>query len=207
MNNFEVIINAIDKLSDNDKNRLGEIILSSQDEFKKDPIKVLIDSVEKINTEFTDERRKEFMSNYENADSINQEVLMKGLCALFSNTDYIEWLTNYTIKNDYIDNRPADYKIYEVSKKDEEYLDNLRNFFKGIEIYANENQIKSFNLDSSFWYYVKYKDTILKITSSGFGKLHSCTISDIDSNVYIDFNELMRYYLFIKNNDGIQRKK
>lgn len=208
MNNFDKISDALNSLSVNDKNRLSEIIISTGDEFKTDPIKVLLNSLTRINNEFTDERKKEFESNYKESDINNQDMLLKGLCGFFSNTNYIDWLANFTLKNDYVDSRNTIYKIYEESIADKGQLENLKHFFKGIEIYAKENQIKSFNMsDNSCWYYIKYKDIILKITSYNVGKSYSCSISDIDSRVYIDFNDLMKYYSFIKNNDGAQRKR
>ena len=208
MTNFDKINDAINSLSANDRNRLSEIIISYGDEFAKNPIKVFLDSISQISTEFTDERKNEFMSNLKDVDANNQEVLVKGICGFFSNIDYIDWLTNFTLKNDYVDTRNTVYKIYEESETDKENLENLKYFFKGIDIYANDKQIKSFTMpDNSCWYYVKYNETILKITSCNVGKSYSCTVSDIDSRVYIEFNELMKYYLFIKNNDGVQRKR
>ena len=141
MTNFDKINDAINSLSANDRNRLSEIIISYGDEFTKNPIKVFLDSISQISTEFTDERKNEFMSNLKDVDANNQEVFVKGICGFFSNIDYIDWLTNFTLKNDYVDTRNTVYKIYEVSETDKENLENLRYFFKGIDIYANDKQI------------------------------------------------------------------
>ena len=126
MTNFDKINDAINSLSTNDKNRLSEIIISYGDEFAKNPIKVFLDSISQISTEFTDERKNEFMSNLKDVDAHNQEVFVKGICGFFTNIDYIDWLTNFTLKNDYVDTRNTVYKIYDVSETDKENLENIK---------------------------------------------------------------------------------
>ena len=206
MNNFDTIANALKSLSNNDKARLGKIMLSMADQYEKDPVSVVLNSIQLIKTEKTDESNKEFMTGYTVINSANRDALLKELCEYFYNTKYIDWLLNYASKYGYVESNNSGYKFYGESDIDKEKINSLNDFYKGVDIYAEENQIPSSKEDMLSCYFVKYQNTILKISAST-NHVYGCSIVDSSQSVFIDFNELTKYYSFIKNNDGVQRKK
>jgi len=83
---------------------------------------------------------------------------------MISNTDYIEWLYNFTDAHPSFTSIQWDYqRPANIFDDDYEKVGLLTDFFVGIENYCDENMIAALGDVHDFAYIIKYKDKYLKI--------------------------------------------
>lgn len=113
--------------------------------------------------------------------------------ALVSNTAYILWLENFTIKNpSFVDNAWF-YCPNKIPKEDYERVEELSSFFRGIAEYAERNFISFYYDDYDTYIFIKFNNIGYKIgVMSGQGNIFYCERVNISSdNIFIDFNDIM----------------
>lgn len=206
MNNFEKIKEGLNELSASDRNRLNELIKGYRETSINDPVTAMLYSIDKISLEDTDEYKKDFETKYADIKTQQEQMILKSAADLFVDTNYIEWLKNIVNKHDFISTKPSIYPIYELSELDKNNISYLKLFFKGVAAYAKENQIHPFTSgDDSCHYYIKYNDKILKLSVRIVHEEYCCGNDDLNHDTYIDFNDLNKYFISIKNNNGFTR--
>lgn len=204
MNNIKVALDAISKLSESDKAKLGKIILENKSEYEKDPVAVVIESLKKLEFDYTDERNKEFL----------EQLLMKKqnelpyYIDLFLNDDYIKWLITFVTEKGFLDTDTFEYSYRDLSDEEKQKIYNLQLFYKGIDEYARNNNIDySTNEGYSCWYHLKYNDAVVRVSVFIHGSGFTASLQDLRDvqDNYIEFNEIMNSYIELQK--GFSRKK
>lgn len=112
---------------------------------------------------------------------------------LISNTNYMDWLYNFTESHpSFIDNQ-WDYGVTEgVSCDDCEKVKLLTHFFTAIEEYCTLNMIASNGTARDFSYVIKYKDKYFEIgVCIGQGAFNYVVASNKTETEYILFKNIM----------------
>lgn len=126
---------------------------------------------------------------------INSFEVEKSLC---KNTDYIDWLEEFTTKYPSFSTEYFNEDTAIISERDKEMINKLDLFYNVIESHAKNNYIDlSLDRESTWTSYeyvvIKYKDNYYRI---GFNQMESiCFVSRTsEPDIYLDFN------LVINNN-------
>ena len=112
---------------------------------------------------------------------------------LISNTDYMEWLYNFTrVYPNFVDTQ-WDYEVpEEMSSDDCEKVKLLTHFFTAIEEYSTLNLIASNGTERDFSYVMKYKDKYFEIgVCIGQGAFNYVVTSEKAETEYILFENIM----------------
>ena len=209
MKSYKEVYEALVSLLESDKKLFNEIMLSHKDKLIKDPLGVILISLKEMDEKYTEGRLLEFQKRIAeiNNDDFIRSII--GNTTLFTNNQYINWLVNFTVKNDYVESSSSEYRFENFSELDKTNLYNLHWFYKGVEDYARHNQIEPYYLDSySSTYIVRYNNVFLKVSVYVHGGGCSCSIyKDLTNEYFIDFNDLMKYYQYKENDKGTQRTK
>lgn len=206
MNNFDKIKEGLNGLSVNDKERLNQIIKGYRETSINDPITAMLYSIDTISNEYTDERKKDFETIYADIQSEHEKQIKHQAADLFTNINYVEWLKNIVKDHGFISTKSSVYPLYELSEDDKNNLSYLSLFYKGVAAYAKDNQIHPFtDGNDSCHYYIKYNDTILRVCVRVVHEEYYCGCDDLNHETYIDFNDLSKYYSFVKNNNDFTR--
>ena len=135
------------------------------------------------------------------------EIRDKKIEKMFSNTDYINWLIKFTIKNDnsFSDNDWL-YTPDSITKNDSEKVNDLCLFYEGINEYAENNNIGPKFIEFGNEYNIKINDIGIEIgIMNGQGTLFYCKKIDVNSDMnFIDFNDVINNK---NNNKTLKRKK
>ena len=130
--------------------------------------------------------------NYENENEV-ENIRLSRIKALSSKTDYMDWLSDFSISNPYIndDNVLEDYKSF--SEDDKRQVCDLNILYSAIDKYAKDNLMSPEKCDNGYYYNVKYNDNYFEI-----GYLMSISLaffskkSEYDENKnYIDFMNIV----------------
>ena len=109
---------------------------------------------------------------------------------LTSNTDYINWIYDYTEKNGGFTDQTRIRNKNKPPKEEQENIDKLLYFFEGIAEYANRNYLYP-NNDNGIYYIITYNGISYEIgIIIGQGTICFCTRSTKKDNV-IDFNDIL----------------
>lgn len=110
---------------------------------------------------------------------------------LISNTDYIDWIYEYTEKNGGFTDQTRIRNNPKIPKEEQENIDKLLYFFEGITEYANENYLYP-NNDNGIYYTIIYNNISYEIgVIVGQGTVCFCTRSTKKDNA-IDFNDILK---------------
>ena len=112
---------------------------------------------------------------------------------MLSNTDYINWLDEFTTKHLNFTDEDWLYFPEKISKEDLEQVKNLHLMYFGIEKYANNNYIYPTNCNFGNFYKIKLENIGLKIgILAGQGTLFFCNRIQIENEKdFIDFNDII----------------
>ena len=161
--------------------------------------------IENWNTPEFQERLKKVLEETKN----KEETKRKKIDKMFSNTDYINWLINFTMQNNgcFSDDDWL-YNPEDITKKDSEKVNDLQLFFKGIDKYAREYNIDPIIFDQGYGveYKIKVNDIGLQIgLNVGQGSYTLCKKINInDDKVFINFFDINNNK---NNNKTLTRKK
>jgi len=119
-----------------------------------------------------------------------KEIEMKDL---IRNTDYINWLINFTNKQPNFSNATWLYNKGTISDEDLKKIDKLELFYEGIEWYTKKNYLYPVVVGNMTFYYIKYHDLGFKIgILEGQGTECFCSRIEIDKKLnFIDFNDVL----------------
>lgn len=110
---------------------------------------------------------------------------------LISNTDYINWISEYTEKHGGFSDQTRFHDKSNLSIEIQNNIDKLIYFFEGIREYAEENYIYPKN-DNGIYYVITYNDINFEIgVNVGQGTICFCTRSTKKDNT-IDFNDILK---------------
>lgn len=112
---------------------------------------------------------------------------------IFSNTDYIDWLIEFT---QHYSNFSSDSWLYfpkEISKDDYTKVNNLNLMYEGIEEYASKNHLYPFPCNFGNFYKIKLENVGFEIgVLVGQGTLFFCNRVQIEEEKdFIDFNDII----------------
>lgn len=110
-----------------------------------------------------------------------------------SSPEYIEWLVNFTKKQNNFEDNKWLYFPDGIQEKDRENVSKLDKFFGIIDDYARDKKIAGTEILSGYCYYVRYKDTILEIGAyegQGIVNYASVVSRDIVEDM-IDFDKIL----------------
>lgn len=142
-----------------------------------------------INTPEGKENFKKWAEKYL-AEEKEKNIKMK---ELLSNTDYINWLVNFTKKHTNFSDDDWLYFSEKIAKEDLERVNNLHLIYHGIEKYANENYIYPTECDFGNFYKIKLENIGFEIGMLvGQGTVFFCKrVQVIDSKDFIDFYDII----------------
>ena len=170
-----------------------------------------MDTLEKIledmNTEEYHEKLKKWSIEYAKEYKATEEIKRRKKEKLLANTDYINWLINFTIKNNgsFADDTWL-YNPEELKKNDSEKINDLQLFYEGINDYAKSINIDPLPTKFGNEYKIKFNDTGLKIgIDMGQGAYFYCQKINIDNENefinFLDINKNRNKTKALKNND------
>ena len=112
---------------------------------------------------------------------------------IFSNTDYINWLINFTKESGSFADDDWLYFPEQIDPKDKDFVDNFNLFYSGIEKYATKNHIYPEYVEFGNFYRIKYNGIGFEIgMQAGQGTYFYCkTIEICDDLKFIDFNDII----------------
>ena len=136
-----------------------------------------------------------------------QDIKKKKINKMFSNTDYVDWLINFTIMNN---NCFSDdswlYCPDDITKNDSEKVNDLYLLYSGIDSYADENNINPTLTEYGNYYKIKINDIGLKI-GIDVGQGAYCYCEKIDINDNKDFIDFLDINNSKTSNKTLKRKK
>ena len=143
---------------------------------------------------------KEYAKEYKTKEDIKQRKKEK----MFSNTDYVNWLIKFTIKNN---NGFSDdnwlYNPEDINRTDSEKVDDLQLFFEGIDEYAKSCNIDPIPFDNGAEYKLRINNTGLKIGFMvGQGSFVYCQKVNIKNE-----NEFINFFDIYSNKSKIKKLK
>lgn len=112
---------------------------------------------------------------------------------MFANSEYIDWLSRFTLENQNFSDDMWLYFPEKISKEDGSRVDDLCLMYEGIDKYASENYIFPYHCDFGNFYKIKFNDVGFEIgTLSGQGTIFFCSrVSIEDEKEFIDFNDII----------------
>lgn len=136
-----------------------------------------------------EERAKDFLNEY--VAQIKERNARTE--AMFSDTDYINWLIYFTNRNGNFSDDAWIYFPEKLDPKDKPYVDNFNLFYSGIEKYASLNYIYPEYTDHGNFYRIKYNNIGFKIgIESGQGTYCYCVREVISDEIkYIDLDDII----------------
>ena len=135
------------------------------------------------------EKADKFLKDYVAKCNANEREMK----IIFSNTEYINWLINFTNDNHNFTDEDWDYFPEKISEYDLNYVQDFHLFYNGIDKYASQNYIyPEYNAFGNF-YRIKFNDVGFEIgTQAGQGVYFYCVRIDISDNLmFIDFNDIL----------------
>ena len=143
------------------------------------------------------EKADKFLMDYFEKLKISDEKRKE----IFSNTDYMMWLENFTTYHPSFSDDNWLYFPEKISKEDNEKVNNLSLLYEGIEIYAKKNYIYPTECDFGGYYRIKLDNVGYEIGKLvGQGTLFFCDAKPLNKNLeYIDFYDIMND----KKKDGV----
>jgi len=129
--------------------------------------------------------------NNEIVEKFKQQQLIKN--NMFSSTDYINWLTNFTLKNTNFTDEDWIYFPEKITKEDYENISNLHLMYDGISKYANKNYLYPTDCYFGNFYKIKFNNIGFEIgILQGQGTIFFCNRIPIENNQdFIDFNDII----------------
>jgi hypothetical protein len=124
---------------------------------------------------------------------------------MMSNTDYINWLINFTKVNGDFSDEDWLYSKEKLNEIDQENVDNLSLFFEGIFAYAKNNYIYSYRRPLGECYRIKIDDIGFEIGYiSGQGTKFYCQRIPVEED-FLDFMDIVNKKIpdnvfYIRNN-------
>ncbi len=127
--------------------------------------------------------------NYENENEVNS-IRFSRIKALSSKTDYMDWLSEFSISNPYIndDNVLEDYKTF--SEDDKRQIYDLNILYCAVDKYAKDNLISPEKCENGYYYNVKYNDNYFEV-----GYLMTMSLSFFSNRC--EYNENRNYIDFM----------
>ena len=111
---------------------------------------------------------------------------------LTSNTDYVEWLLDFTKYKDSFADDDWDYSIEKLNEEDQSRVDNLSLFFEGIYSYARRNYIPSCGNQLGEFHQIVYNGVVLEIGyMTGQGTYFYCKRNAPQIDTAIDFIDIV----------------
>lgn len=112
---------------------------------------------------------------------------------MFANSEYIDWLSRFTLENQNFSDDMWLYFPEKISKEDGSRVNDLCLMYEGIDKYASENYIFPYHCDFGNFYKIKFNDVGFEIgTLSGQGTIFFCSrVSIEDEKEFIDFNDII----------------
>lgn len=112
---------------------------------------------------------------------------------IFSDTNYMKWLENFTIKHPSFASDTWLYFQEQISKEDNENVGDLYLLYEGIDFYANRNYIYPMTCEFGDYYNIKLDNVCYEIGMLiGQGTLFFCNRKPLNKDLeYIDFNDII----------------
>jgi len=152
-----------------------------------------MDSPEDLVRKLTEIEMQDVMNKIIDEKIEKEKIRKKKIMSLVSNTNYIEWLVNFTKdKEDFSDNDWV-YSMEKLDNTNQEMLDDLPLFFEGIYQYAKNNYIYSLSRPFGECYRIKINNIGFEVGYlSGQGTKFYCRkISLNESENAIDFMDIV----------------
>lgn len=145
------------------------------------------------------------LTDYFKKLAIEEKAKQDTLKEMFSNTDYIDWLIHFTISHPNFSSDSWLYFPNEIDPKDNENVDKLHLFFKGIDNYAQRNYIDSTPDSFGYYYSIRKGDACFNIgVAIGQGTLFYCERT-LPQKTSIHFDDILNHTIF-KRTKLIDRK-
>ncbi len=127
--------------------------------------------------------------NNENENEVNS-IRFSRIKALSSRTDYMDWLSEFSIFNPHIndDNVLEDYKTF--SEDDKRQIYDLNILYCAVDKYAKDNLISPEKCENGYYYNVKYNDNYFEV-----GYLMTMSLSFFSNRC--EYNENRNYIDFM----------
>lgn len=120
-------------------------------------------------------------------EKIEEEKIKK----MFSDTEYISWLNEFTIKHSEFSDNTWLYFPEKISENDREHVNDLHLLFEGIEEYANRNYLFPTPNEWGEYYSIKYNNIGFNIgVAFGQGTLFYCERTDAFEKA-IEFEDIL----------------
>lgn len=141
------------------------------------------------NLEIDKEKANEFIMDYIEGLKVSEAKRKE----MFSNTNYLKWLENFTIEHPGFSDDDWLYFPDKISQEDNEKVKNLHLLYEGIELYAKKNYIYPTECDFGGYYNIKLDNIGYEIGMLvGQGTLFFCKRTPLNKDIiYIDFNDII----------------
>lgn len=152
-----------------------------------------MDVAERILNEMNTPEGKEKMKKWADEYRARLDERNLKIQEMFANSEYIDWLSHFTIENQNFSDDMWLYFPEKISKEDGSRVNDLCLMYEGIDKYASANYIFPYHCDFGNFYKIKFNDVGFEIgTLSGQGTIFFCSrVSIEDEKEFIDFNDII----------------
>ncbi|MBR5662381.1 MAG: hypothetical protein IKX00_01870 [Bacilli bacterium] len=211
MINLLFILGNLRELSDEDKNKLNELLLNKKEDFNNDPTKTIISAIDEI----IKAKDAKIMEEKEITDPRVIEVLDKRKAShdLFLNYEYINWICDMIkIYNITLDIQFANLEE-RISLIDNWYFKKVDLFFDGLYDYAvrklSDGVDYFYEDDRVVYLYVSYNNNVYKVATHPNSELGTtcCLVNNITDEDVINFEDVKEYFTKLDKEENPTRKR
>lgn len=152
-----------------------------------------MNSTEKILQELNTEDKNNKLNNWLQEYIEKQNIKNNEIKKMMSSSDYINWLTNFTIDKDAFSDNDWLYNSSTIKKEDLDNIEKLYLFYEGIDKYARNNYIYPIPCEYGNFYKIKWNEIGFEIgVLMGQGTLFFCRKLLVKENhEFIDYNDII----------------
>ena len=152
-----------------------------------------MNSAEKILQELNTEDKNNKLNNWLQEYIEKQNIKNNEIKKMMSSSDYINWLTNFTIDKDAFSDNDWLYNCSTIKKEDQDNIEKLYLFYEGIDKYARNNYIYPIPCEYGNFYKIKWNEIGFEIgVLMGQGTLFFCRKLLVKENQeFIDYNDII----------------
>ena len=151
-----------------------------------------MDEIEKIKSFLESDEGKISMNKHVEEMIEKQKRQKEIMKEMLSNTDYIEWLIDFTKDRESFADSDWDYSSEKLNDIDQKNVNNLSLFFEGVYNYARDNYLYSTMRPFGESFQLKLNDIGLEIGyMSGQGTLFYCKRIPLTDDSFIDINDVI----------------
>ncbi len=151
-----------------------------------------MDEIEKIKSFLESDEGKVSMNKHVEEMIEKQKRQKEIMKEMLSNTDYIEWLIDFTKDRESFADSDWDYSSEKLNDIDQNNVNNLSLFFEGVYNYARDNYLYSTMRPFGESFQLKINDIGLEIGyMSGQGTLFYCKRIPLTDDSFIDINDII----------------